>query len=156
MHDLIFHSHSPEATVRFGKRFGRALKPGSVVALSGDLGSGKTTLIRGIASGLRVAKSCVKSPTFVVLHIYKGKIPVYHFDLYRLDRAADLDAIGFEEFIANSDSIALIEWAERAASVLPKERFVIQLFDTGEQSRKIRIRALGKQSKKVLQCVSTS
>ncbi len=143
-------SHSPRETINFGRRLGGRFVPGVFVALIGGLGSGKTTLIQGFAKGLHIKKESVKSPTFVIFHIYNGKFPVYHFDLYRLEKETELEAIGFEEFISDRKAVSFVEWAERGKSFLPKDRLTIYLNDVGNDIRKFKIKAEGPFSEKVL------
>lgn len=126
-------TNSAQETIEFAKRFARELKPGSVLCLEGQLGSGKTTFIKGLAEGLGLKHSeQVKSPTFVLMHVYKTKIPLYHFDCYRLDSAADLEAIGFEDFVNDPHAIACIEWAEKAKGFLPQAAWHVrfEILDT--------------------------
>ena len=135
-----WNSNSPDKTVEIGRSIGRKLKPGTVVALTGELGSGKTTLVKGIALGLGVkSKREVTSPTFVIFHIYKGRIPLYHFDLYRLERNSDLEAIGMDEFLDDPDAVSVIEWAERISSVPGRSDVQIKLIRKSENQRIIRI-----------------
>lgn len=149
-----FHSHSARDTVGFGKELGRRLTAGAVVALTGELGSGKTTLIKGFAEGLGIPSRNVKSPTFVILHIYKAKFPVYHFDLYRMERASELEAVGFEEFLRDPQALSVIEWADRATAFLPKDRIDIRLRDGGGDCRVLLLEARGVKSSHILRsCV---
>ncbi len=136
-----FISKSPDQTMSFAEKFAKELKPGTVVSLEGDLGSGKTTFIKGIARGLglRPAEE-VKSPTFVLMHIYPTEIPLYHFDLYRLETPKELEAIGFEEFIHNPEAISCIEWGERARGMLPRASYHVGLKVMDEHLREIRIK----------------
>ena len=134
-------SRSPEMTLRLGKAFAKKLKPGSVIALSGDLGSGKTTFIKGIAIGLGFQNSDeVKSPTFALMHIYPTAIPLYHFDLYRLQKLEEIQNIGLEEFVSDPRVITCIEWAEKAYSLLPFSTIEVILETTGFHTRRITIR----------------
>lgn len=113
-------SKSPEETMAFAARFALKLKPGSVLCLEGPLGSGKTTFIKGLAQGLGVKRpDQVKSPTFVLMHVYPSKIPLYHFDCYRLDSIEELENIGFEEFVTDPKAISCVEWAEKAGGLIP-------------------------------------
>ena len=146
----LFSSNSPEETVNFGARLSKYFLPGTVVALMGNLGSGKTTLIQGFAKGLGVSKGQVKSPTFVLFHIYKGRFPVYHFDLYRLEKAKELEDIGLEEFLSDRQTVSVVEWAERALSALPKDQLLIRLTDHGRDRRSFYLRATGRRSQKIL------
>ncbi len=113
----VFETESPEATIRLGERIARGLKPGAVVAFYGELGAGKTTMIKGFARGLGV-REMVKSPSFVIITEYRGRIPVYHIDLYRIKSPAEFTEIGLESYLTG-DGVCLIEWAERAESLLP-------------------------------------
>jgi tRNA threonylcarbamoyladenosine biosynthesis protein TsaE len=125
-------------TLRFAKDFAVRLKPGSVVALSGDLGSGKTTLVKGIAMGLGLRDSDeVKSPTFSLMHSYPTRPRLVHFDLYRLETAGELHAIGFEEFVNDPDTVTCVEWPEKAKSFFPSRTVVIRLEVAGADSRRI-------------------
>ncbi|MBI4372567.1 MAG: tRNA (adenosine(37)-N6)-threonylcarbamoyltransferase complex ATPase subunit type 1 TsaE [Candidatus Omnitrophica bacterium] len=135
-----WETHSPHETIERGRQIGRSLKPGTLVALVGDLGSGKTTLVKGIALGLGVkdAKE-VKSPTFVIFHMYQGKIPLYHFDLYRLDESSDLEGTGLDEFLFDSNAVSVVEWADRIPSVLREASIRMELAHSGETGRIIRM-----------------
>lgn len=122
---------SPEETQAFGRRLAAALQAGDVIALEGDLGSGKTELVRGIANGLDVTGS-VHSPTFVLHHRYRGRLPIEHFDLYRLDGMAWVDT-GLDE--PAPDAVTLIEWPERAAILETWATTLIRLKSRGESER---------------------
>ncbi len=125
-------THQALETVRFAKRFAKDLKPGSVLALTGDLGAGKTTFVKGVAEGLGFKNPDeVKSPTFTLMHVYQARVPVYHFDLYRLEKISELEAIGFEEFVNDPAAVTCIEWAEKAGSLLPSHAIPIRLEITG-------------------------
>jgi tRNA threonylcarbamoyladenosine biosynthesis protein TsaE len=113
-------TNSSQETIEFAKKFAAELKPGTVLCLEGQLGSGKTTFIKGLAEGLGLKHpEQVKSPTFVLMHIYKAKTPLYHFDCYRLDSSEELENIGFQDFVNDPHAISCVEWAEKAASLLP-------------------------------------
>ena len=133
-----FVSHSVGETLLFASKFARCLKPGDCVALEGDLGSGKTLFVKGIARGLGLKDTdVVKSPTFVLMHAYPTRIPLYHFDLYRLEEEAAFRAIGLEEFAQSAHAIACIEWAGKAKSLVPPGAFRIRLDVTGPRRRVI-------------------
>ena len=139
-----WETHSPSETIERGRTIGRSLKPGTMVALVGDLGSGKTTLVKGLALGLGVKTAReVKSPTFVIFHIYKGKIPLYHFDLYRLDKSSDLEGIGVDEFLSDPTAISVIEWADRIPTILQQAPVRIELTSSSETNRTIRMYSHG-------------
>jgi tRNA threonylcarbamoyladenosine biosynthesis protein TsaE len=131
---------SSEETKEFGKNLARRLEPGSMVALIGPLGSGKTVLVQGICSGLGVEKA-VTSPSFVIINEYPGKwynapIWVYHLDLYRLENIEEFIKLGYEEYFYGK-GITLIEWAEKVKDFLPKKRFEISLKILSENEREI-------------------
>jgi tRNA threonylcarbamoyladenosine biosynthesis protein TsaE len=119
---------SPEETIAFAKKLAQGFKPGSVLCLHGDLGSGKTTFIKGIAEGLGLKHpEQVKSPTFVLMHVYRARIPLYHFDCYRLDSVDELANIGVADFANDPHAISCIEWAEKAKDLIPPHAIRIRL-----------------------------
>ncbi|MBI3999109.1 MAG: tRNA (adenosine(37)-N6)-threonylcarbamoyltransferase complex ATPase subunit type 1 TsaE, partial [Candidatus Omnitrophica bacterium] len=134
-------THSPIETIERGRAIGRTLKPGTMIALVGDLGSGKTTLVKGLALGLGVQDAAhkVKSPSFVIFHIYKGRAPLYHFDLYRLDESSDLEEIGMDEFLSDPNAISVVEWADRIPAVFNQAPVRIELTSLSETDRIIRM-----------------
>lgn len=120
-------TRSAEETIRLGEKIARRLKPGGIVALSGDLGAGKTTLVKGIAKGLGVKNyRYVNSPSFVLVKEYKGKIPLFHFDVYRLNNLKEIEDIGYEDYLARR-GVVVIEWSSKMSRILPKEHFDIAL-----------------------------
>ena len=130
-------SKSTEETIKIGSKLAKSLKAGSVVALVGELGSGKTVLTKGIANGLGVKNvRYVNSPTFVIIKEYKGKLPLYHFDLYRLNKSSLLDWENFEEYFYG-DGVAVIEWADKIRKLLPPKYVEVRLSVAGENKRKI-------------------
>ncbi|MCF6157276.1 MAG: tRNA (adenosine(37)-N6)-threonylcarbamoyltransferase complex ATPase subunit type 1 TsaE [wastewater metagenome] len=134
---------SANETIHFGERLGRLLAPGDVIALVGELGAGKTTLVKGIVQGLGVMdKHIVKSPTFSLINIYKGRIPVYHFDAYRLESIQDMTDIGSDEILFG-EGVSLVEWADNVYGALPKEYIEITLSVISESQRKIEINGFG-------------
>jgi tRNA threonylcarbamoyladenosine biosynthesis protein TsaE len=125
MQTQVIETHSEEETIDAGERFARQLKPGDVVALMGDLGSGKTRFVKGIARGLGVHEH-VTSPTFTILHEYKdGALPVYHFDCYRMRSVRELDEFGFDDYIYG-DGVCVLEWADMIEERLPKRRYEVR------------------------------
>ena len=140
--DLQVRSFAEGDTIAFGKDFAALLRPGDVVALFGELGTGKTRLVQGVAAGLGVTGD-VTSPSFTIINEYSGRLPVYHFDFYRLDDVKQLAALGLDEYFYG-DGVCLIEWAERARAFLPLERVEVYLsafFEAGrENEREIRVR----------------
>jgi tRNA threonylcarbamoyladenosine biosynthesis protein TsaE len=128
-------------TVRLGRLLAGLLRPGTVVALQGDLGSGKTTLVKGIAEGLLgINERDVTSPTFTIMQEYAGAITLYHVDAYRLDSVRDLEAIGFDDCI-DSSGVTVIEWAERINEAIPFDALRVSIEQTGEQRRRFLLQA---------------
>lgn len=112
-HPVELRSGSVRETQRLGERLGALVQPGDIVLLHGDLGSGKTAFTQGLARGLGVADT-VNSPTFTILKEYVGRVPLYHFDLYRIDDPEELLALGFDQYF-DADGVCVVEWAERGA-----------------------------------------
>jgi len=135
-------TRNPEDTIKLGIELAKTLSKGDVVALYGDLGSGKTTFTKGVGQGLGVKDSRhINSPTFVLIKEYKGRLPIYHIDLYRLDNLQDIENIAIEEYIYG-DGVAVIEWAERMKTLLPKKHIAVKFTVTGETERDIKIEDL--------------
>lgn len=135
---MTYISSSPDETIAYAKKFATKIKPGQVIALSGDLGSGKTTFIKGLALGLGLKnEDDVKSPTFALMHIYHAKLPIYHFDLYRLDAMKDLRAIGLDEFLEDRKAVACVEWANKFPEVFGKETIFLKFEVVDAEKRKI-------------------
>ena len=123
---MTIETHSAEETFRLGEELGQKARPGQVYCLNGDLGVGKTVLTQGFAAGLGI-EGPVSSPTFTILQEYtEGRIPLYHFDVYRLAEAEELDEIGFDDYL-NGDGVCLIEWAERFPETIPAEAGEIRI-----------------------------
>lgn len=117
---LFVTATSPSATQDLGKRIGEKLSPGSVVALIGELGCGKTCFTKGLCAGLGIPKREVNSPSFAFVNEYKGRIPVFHADLYRAEDMATILEVGILDYLLKAESgVAVIEWAERILSLLP-------------------------------------
>jgi tRNA threonylcarbamoyladenosine biosynthesis protein TsaE len=134
-----FLSNSPAATQSLGKRIGGKLSAGTVIALSGELGCGKTLLTRGICEGLGVPLRQVSSPTFVLVNEYQGRLPVYHLDLYRLGDIQDGFEIGILDYFTRAESgVMLIEWAEKMISLLPDDMLKVEYNILGDKKREIR------------------
>jgi len=138
-----FISKNTHETVRIGARLGSLLKGGDVIALIGQLGSGKTTLVKGIAQGLGVKDSkYVNSPSFVIVKEYDGDVPLYHFDIYRLDDPSEMNTVGYEEYLY-ADGVSVIEWADKIEKILPDEYLSIDLSIKGKNEREIKIAPKG-------------
>lgn len=115
----IFTTASPQETQVLGEKLGKTLQPGDVIALIGDLGTGKTCLTQGIARGVGIAPGeVVNSPSYILINEYTGTLPIYHIDLYRLDAPEDIAELGLTEYMAGA-GVCIIEWAERMADALP-------------------------------------
>lgn len=134
---LIFYTTSSNETADIGLRIGSLLRTGDVVCLSGDLGAGKTILAQGIALGLAVNEP-VTSPTFTVMQMYEGRVPVFHYDLYRLNRPEELLDIGFEEY-SGSYGVSIIEWPDKFPDYMPTDALWISLSRVNERERKIEL-----------------
>ena len=128
----IFITWSEEETLAVGKRIGEVAKPGQVYALEGDLGTGKTVFARGFAKGLKITEP-INSPTFTILQVYEqGDIPLYHFDVYRIEEPEEMDEIGFEEYFFGS-GVCLVEWASQIEELLPADVIRIYIKKDPEQ-----------------------
>ena len=138
MKKVVFRSRSVLETIRIGKRIGTRLQPGDVVALTGQLGAGKTHFIKGLAYGVGVKKPrYLSSPSFTLINEYPGRIPFYHIDLYRLRDAAELTNLGWDDII-NSGMLIMVEWPERAGDRMPKNVVNIRLaHDPESDARRI-------------------
>jgi len=148
MKRLEILSHSPQETQRVGQRLGELAEPGDLYLLTGPLGAGKTTLIQGIAQGLGVQDS-VRSPTFVLMACYRGRFPLYHLDLYRLEDLSEALDLGLEEYL-EGEGLLVVEWAERAREVFPAHRLHITLEPIGEQERRLLLQAEGERYEALL------
>jgi tRNA threonylcarbamoyladenosine biosynthesis protein TsaE len=135
-------SSSPERTFALGVALGRVLFPGAFVGLAGDLGAGKTHFARGVAEGAGVPKSEVSSPTFAIVYPYRGRIPLYHADLYRLADEDELYATGFFDLIGG-DGAVLVEWIDQIPSAAPADHLRIRLETTGDDTRTLHVNASG-------------
>lgn len=149
---MIVVTRSSEETIALGRRLGGLLSEGHVVALSGPLGSGKTTLTKGLAEGLGVEDSrWVTSPTFVLVHEYEGRVPVYHVDAYRLSGPSDAEALGADELFFG-DGVAIVEWADRIAAALPDERLDVHLeHGDGDQERRLTFGPRGVEYERIIE-----
>ena len=140
--EKVFETYSPEETLEIGKLLGENAAPGEVYALIGDLGAGKTVFTKGFAQGLGIEEP-VNSPTFTILQIYEeGRIPLYHFDVYRIEEPEEMEEVGFDEYI-DGDGVCLIEWAGRIGDLLPPEVIVVRIeknLDRGTDYRRITVR----------------
>jgi tRNA threonylcarbamoyladenosine biosynthesis protein TsaE len=135
-------SRSAAATRALGRRLGTLLRPGDVVALEGDLGAGKTELVRGACAGAKVSRHEVSSPSFAIVATYRGRIPVHHADLYRIGDEDELYGTGFGDLVGGEGAL-LVEWADRIPGALPAERLTIKLDHHPRQPSGRRIEVIG-------------
>ena len=144
-------SGSVDQTQQLAVQIGRLVQPGSAIALVGELGSGKTAFVQGLARGLQVPENMpVTSPSFTLINEYPGRCRLIHIDLYRIETASDLQELGLAELLYG-DGVTAIEWAERLAQDLPDEHLLIELKIIDDETRQILIRASGSKSKLLLQ-----
>jgi len=136
-----FITNSAEETVELGRRLAAELKPPKLVLLHGDLGAGKTTMVKGIAEAFEAAsQDDVTSPTFTLIHEYRGpEVSVYHIDLYRIETARELETLGLDELIADERNLVLVEWGEKFPKLVRDKDIEIVIDRTGPDSRMIRI-----------------
>jgi tRNA threonylcarbamoyladenosine biosynthesis protein TsaE len=157
---VVWNSASPEETVLMGQTLGDLLAPGDVVALSGDLGSGKTVLARGIAEGLGCRGTDVHSPSFTLVNEYRGRprgegaggrapLVVAHIDLYRIQSEAEIPGLGWDEYLG-SRYVTLVEWAERAGGSLPDDLLRISITAPDADRRRLTVRCTGPRSERLL------
>lgn len=154
MSEFKFWSRSEDDTRRFGEAIGIAAGPGLVIALVGPLGAGKTRLVRGIADGAGVRDQIVNSPTFVLVQEYQGRLPIYHFDTYRLRSLDEFIELGAEEYL-QSDGVCCIEWADRMAVLLPPDVLRIEIAVLDDCEREFRLIATGPRAAQTLDAVQT-
>lgn len=137
----VYETFSPEETEELGIRLGRHANPGEVYSLEGDLGVGKTVLTQGVARGLGIT-DLVSSPTFTIVQVYdEGRMPFYHFDVYRIGDIEEMHEIGYEDYFYG-DGLTMIEWADLIEELLPEERKIIRIekdLDKGYDYRRITI-----------------
>ncbi|MBU8908568.1 tRNA (adenosine(37)-N6)-threonylcarbamoyltransferase complex ATPase subunit type 1 TsaE [Desertibacillus haloalkaliphilus] len=133
MEKLTIETNSPEETLTLAERLAGLLAPGDVLTLEGDLGAGKTSFTKGLAKGLGI-KRVVNSPTFTIIKEYKGRLPLYHMDVYRLE-GSDED-LGFEEYF-HGEGVTVVEWASLIEEQLPENRLAIEIHHRGEQQRQL-------------------
>ncbi len=135
-------SHSVEETHQIGRRLARQLMPGDVLLMLGDMGAGKSELTRGIARGLGVT-GYVTSPTFTILQVHSdGRLPLYHYDWYRLESAEELYELSMDEYLYG-DGVSVIEWPSRAEEAIPETYLEVELVPVSESEREIHLRGVG-------------
>ena len=149
MKSAEYLSKSQEETIKLGSRLAHVLKSGDIICLFGELGSGKTTFTKGIAKGLKIDEKTVNSPTFVLMNEYEGRVPLFHFDLYRIEKADEVLGLGYEEFFYDQ-GVSVIEWADRLGTLLPKEYLKIHFANSSKQKRLIHFHAAGERAKEII------
>ena len=123
---MVVETRSPEETFALGEKIGRIALPGQIYTLTGDLGVGKTVLTQGVAAGLGI-REAVSSPTFTIVQVYEeGRLPFYHFDVYRIGDIEEMEEIGYDDYFFGN-GVCLIEWAELIADILPEEHISIKI-----------------------------
>jgi len=147
---MVLQTKSTSETVRIGKSIGGLLRPGDVVALVGELGTGKTQFIKGLAEGLGVGKpTYISSPSFTLINEYPGRVPFYHIDLFRLESEREAEELGLEEYF-QGEGITAIEWADKIPSLLPEENLWIRIHYTGKNTRSLEIIGKGHRYEKLV------
>jgi tRNA threonylcarbamoyladenosine biosynthesis protein TsaE len=142
---FVIRSSGVDETVYWGRMLGKRLAGGSVVALIGELGAGKTCFVQGVAEGLQVLEDqYVTSPTFTLINEYKGSINLYHFDLYRIQDEREIEGLGYEEYLFGNGAV-LIEWAEKMKRLLPAELLMIEIKREDENTRQLIFTGKGKR-----------
>ena len=150
MQSLKFTSHNPEQTQLLGSYLGKIAQKADVLLLTGELGTGKTCLVQGLASGLDVDEYAF-SPSFVIVRQYHGRLPLYHIDLYRLDSLDEIAGLGLEDYFYG-DGVCVIEWAEKARQLLPRDSLLISLKYVGASptERSIELKPQGQRYDQLL------
>ena len=134
------HTASAEETIRLGQKIGYKVAPGDVITLHGSLGSGKTTIVKGIADSLDIADE-ITSPSYTLISEYDGRIPLYHMDLYRIDSIEEFELLGAEELLYGS-GVSIIEWAEKIEQLLPDNCISITFYINAAAEREIKIEGI--------------
>jgi tRNA threonylcarbamoyladenosine biosynthesis protein TsaE len=143
-----------DATEAFGRRLGAVLFPGAVVALVGPMGAGKTHLTRAVAEGMNVRNpAAVNSPTFVLIQEYAARLPIYHFDAYRLSGPREFAELGVDEYF-RGDGVCLVEWADKVEPTLPAEHLRVEIEVIDSSRRRITVRAAGERYERLLSGLS--
>jgi tRNA threonylcarbamoyladenosine biosynthesis protein TsaE len=147
---VVIKTNRVSETIGIGKRIGALLQPGDIVALVGDLGTGKTHMIKGLAAGVGVKRTAyVSSPSFTLINEYPGKTPFYHLDLDRLQTETEAEVLGLEE-VFQGRGVTAIEWADKIPSLLPRELLWIHIHDVGEHHRSVEITGKGKRYQRLI------
>ncbi len=156
---IELHSNNEAETIAIGKRLGRHLRAGDLVLLLAPFGAGKTHLTKGIAAALGVDPDEVNSPSFVLINEYTAgpehnRMPIYHADLYRVETSHDLATIGLEDCF-DGDGLCIVEWGERAGTMLPEERLEVSIEETGPTTRLLRFVPRGPRAETIVASLAT-
>ena len=146
---FTFEAGDERGTVVFGAALSDALPSNCVIALIGPLGAGKTRLVQAVAQAAGIKEGIVSSPTFVLVHEYAGRLPIFHFDAYRLKGADEFAALGPEEYFSR-EGWSFVEWGDRVSAALPRDRLEISIEQTGPSARRFTILAIGQRYKNVI------
>ena len=142
-------SAGPEVTRRLAARLGRLLAPGDVIALRGELGAGKTCFVQGLARGLGIAPRDISSPTFTIMRECRGRLALYHIDLYRIGDASELGELGLESYLSG-DGVCAVEWMDRFPALMPPERIDVELRIQGAKTRELLFEGQGARGRELL------
>ena len=143
----VISSDSPSATFNLGKRLGKRLGQGNILALIGELGSGKTLFTKGVCAGLSVPERQISSPSYVLVNEYQGKLPIFHMDLYRLEGLGDKFEIGILDYLGRAEAgVMVVEWAEKVLSLLPAEYIKVQINVLAARKRQVILNGFGERS----------
>lgn len=132
-----YKSTAPEQTAELAAKIGDLIKPGTIICLDGDLGAGKTLFVQNLAKSLGVTEE-VTSPTFNLMNVYEGRLPIFHFDLYRLEQEGELEDIGFYDYTSEDEGLVVIEWADKFVDCLPDDYILLEI-TRGEDAENERI-----------------
>jgi tRNA threonylcarbamoyladenosine biosynthesis protein TsaE len=159
MNERQFNIGDLHGTARLGDAIGANLKPGDLVYLDGDLGAGKTTLTKSVAAALGFSTTSVTSPTFTLVHEYVGgRMPLYHFDFYRLTSPSELEGLGFDDYLSADDGALIIEWSKKATGRLPEDAvsvLILRNVDGGE-AREINLSSGGERSDELIEDIMST
>jgi len=151
---VTFRSGSARQTIEFGKKIGEVLRDGDVVGLAGELGSGKTWLTKGITLGLGVeSEAVVTSPSFTLVNVYEGRVPIYHMDVYRLTEASEFYSAGLDEYFYMG-GVAIMEWADRWPELLPPHCLEVMIFIMTETTREIVLKGRSPRAIEIISQIS--
>jgi tRNA threonylcarbamoyladenosine biosynthesis protein TsaE len=152
-HKVVIQTKRVSETIQIGKTIGGYLLPGDVVALVGELGAGKTQFIKGLAAGAGIGNpTYISSPSFTLINEYPGKIPLYHVDLFRLEREKEAEELGLEEYF-QSGGITAIEWADKIPSLLPTKNLLIRIAYVEKNTRSLEIIGKGKRYQELVEII---